>query len=98
MGIVRNRAWVWAVLGVVVVALVIGAALSHGFIYWRAPDAIEAHLRRETPIGSSSAAVLAWLRTNGRSAELTNIPLRPHSEYPPTEVGSSSFIDVVITR
>jgi hypothetical protein len=62
-------------------------------VYWRSEGAVEDFLREQTPLGSSQETVLKWLRHEGVKPTVTTAFIPPNSEYPPTRVGGSSFIN-----
>jgi hypothetical protein len=61
-------------------------------VYRRTPAEVETFLRQQTPIGTPQAQVLTWLRERDIDPEVHESTVEPGSDYPPTEVGGSSFV------
>jgi hypothetical protein len=74
--------------------LILGLSLGNRLIFIFSPAAIERHLRRETPLGSTEAEVAKWLSGRGVVARIArvHVPPSPPSDYPLTSVGGEAFI------
>ena len=75
-------------------ALLVTILLADRIVYLLSPKTIERHLLRKTPLGSSEADVLRFLRQQGVSADVAtgHIPPSPPSDYPLTKIGGEAFI------
>jgi len=75
-------------------ALILGLSLADRLVFMLSPTAIEGHLRRETPLGSTEAEVTKWLSNRGVVAQIARVHVPPNdpSEYPLTSVGGEAFI------
>lgn len=91
---VAGFAYVFLMLPVLfgVTVNVVDHVLDSQNVYRRPPDVIEAYLRSETPLGSSEATVLAWLKTKGIDARVTRKQIIPGSMDPPSAVDGGAFI------
>jgi hypothetical protein len=67
-------------------------------VYWRSNNRIEAYLLTQTPIGTPKPTVVSWLKPRGKHTILASAPVPPHSDYPSTVVGGTSFISTVVAE
>jgi len=91
-----------AILGVAgTLAIAVGAFLAvnvpHSTHYWGSDQRVAAYLRSETPLGSSVTVVQRWLQQKRLEAAYSGgYIIRAGSDFPPTKVGGSGFIQTTI--
>ena len=88
--------WLWLAASLLALVVICVALFPGSVLYWGSPHRIERYLRDQTPIGSTQDAVVMWLRGRSSSANIAVAIIPPHSTYPPTVVGGTSFIHSII--
>jgi hypothetical protein len=61
-------------------------------VFHRPATDVETYLRQQTPLGSSQATTVAWLRSRNVNVRVHAVRVEPGSDYPRTKIGGASFI------
>jgi len=86
-----TRISTWFIIALATVVFFIFPCLD--FNLYRSSESIAAHLGSKTPLGTSEAAVMTYLKENDMNPDaLRTAHVDPDSSYPPSSVEGESFI------